>query len=301
MPAVKYISHKNFLVALVFVVPALWSVNYLIARWAPGVIEPHALAGQRWLMAGLVFCVMARRELWASRHSILADWRHMLVLGALGMWVCGAWVYLAGQTTHVTNMALIYALSPVLIVVVARLWLKEPFSALQGVGVALALVGVVHVVLKGQWAELAQVRLVPGDAWVFGAALSWTFFSILLRRWSSPLSETARLGVISMAGVLVILPFGLWEAATTALPTFSYDGFLLALAGAVLPGFGAYLAYSVLLREFGAARVGAVLYLAPLYAAVMAWLLLGEPIRFYHWVGFALVLPGIYLVNRRRR
>lgn len=47
--------------------------------------------------------------------------------------------------------------------------------------------------------------------------------------------------------------------------------------------------------------MGAVLYLAPLYAAVMARLLLGEPIRFYHRVGFALVLPGIYLVNRRRR
>ena len=29
---------------LVFVTPALWGANYLIARWAPGVIAPHALA-----------------------------------------------------------------------------------------------------------------------------------------------------------------------------------------------------------------------------------------------------------------
>ncbi|WHZ12976.1 MAG: Permease of the drug/metabolite transporter (DMT) superfamily [Burkholderiaceae bacterium] len=292
-------SRKHLATALIFIVPALWSVNYLIARRAPGVIAPNLLAGERWLMAGAAFCFVYRGELWAARRAVLADWRHMLVLGALGMWICGAWVYLGGQTTSATNIALIYSLSPVMIVVVSRLWLREPFSLLQGCGVALALAGVVHVVLKGEWTELAKVHWVVGDLWILAATLSWTFFSILLKRWTTPLSDGARLGAVSLAGVLVILPFAAWEAVTGPQPAFSRAGFELALAGAVLPGYAAYLAYSMMLRVLGAARVSVVLYLGPLYAAVMAWLVLGEPIHAYHAVGLALVLPGIYLVNRK--
>ncbi|MDR3454527.1 MAG: DMT family transporter [Rhodoferax sp.] len=290
---------QRLAVALIFITPALWSVNYLVARRAPGVIEPHMLAVQRWLMAGLAFCFFARAELWARRRDILADWRHTVVLGALGMWICGAWVYLGGHSTSATNIALIYALSPVMIVVISRLWLKEPFSVVQAFGVALALTGVLHVVLKGEWAQLAEVQWAVGDAWILAATVSWTFYSLLLRRWPSPLGDGARLGVISLAGVAVMLPFAAWEAVSSPVPAFSKAGFELALAAAILPGFAAYLAYSLMLRELGAARVSVVLYLGPLYAAVMAWLVLGEPVHEYHAVGLALVLPGIYLVNRR--
>lgn len=286
---------------LLFIVPALWSVNYLIARLAPAHIAPNMLAGQRWLMAGAAFCWLTRRELWAQRRAVLADWRHMLVLGTLGMWICGAWVYLGGQSTSAVNIALIYSLSPVLIVLVSRLWLKEPFGLLQGAGVALALAGVLHVILKGQWGDLAQVRFVAGDAWIAGATLSWTFFSILLKRWRSPLGDGARLGVISLAGVLVIAPFAAWEAAFAPQPALSWPGLGLALAGATLPGYAAYLAYSMMLRELGAARVSVVLYLGPPYGALMAWAVLGEPIRLYHAVGLALILPGIWLVQRPQR
>ena len=54
-------------------------------------------------------------------------------------------------------------------------------------------------------------------------------------------------------------------------------------------------------RELGAARVGVVIYLGPLYAAGLAWLVLGEPLYAFHAVGMVLVLGGIYLVNRAAR
>ena len=82
-------------------------------------------------------------------------------------------------------------------------------------------------------------------------------------------------------------------------PAFSWTGLGLALAGALLPGYAAYLGYSIMIRELGAARVGVVLYLGPIYAAFMAWLVLDEPIRWYHAAGMTLILTGIYLVNRR--
>src|SRR5690606_18409237 len=78
---------------LLFVTPALWSVNYLVARWAPGVIAPHALALGRWSVAALVLGAFCVDELRAKRAAIAREWKQLVVLGALGMWVCGAFVY----------------------------------------------------------------------------------------------------------------------------------------------------------------------------------------------------------------
>lgn len=295
------ISRRQLAIALLFITPAFWSVNYLVARSAPGVIGPHLLALLRWSVAGLLFAVPVWGELVQHRRQILREWRRYLLLGALGMWICGAWVYIGGQTTTALNIALIYALSPVLIALVSAVWLKEAFHWVQGVGVALALAGVVHVIVQGRWMSLAGVAWAPGDAWIVCATVSWTLYSVLLRRWHSPLTPMARLAAISVGGVVVLLPFTAWEVAQTAaagVPVLTLQGLGLALAAAVVPGFAAYLAYSVMQRELGAARVGVVIYLGPLYAAGLAWLVLGESLHGFHALGGALALLGIYLVNR---
>ena len=299
MPAAS--RRRRIAIALLFITPLFWAVNYLVARSAPGHIEPHLLALLRWLVAGILFAVPSWQELRPHRRQILAEWPRYLVLGALGMWICGAWVYIGGRTTSAVNIALIYALSPILIALLAAVWLKERFNRWQALGLALALAGVVHVILHGRWASLADVTLVVGDVWVLAATLSWTLYSVLLQRWRSPLSSRARLAVISGAGVLVLVPFAAWEAAHSVGPVLTVYGVALALVAAVVPGFGAYLAYSVMQRELGAARVGVVNYLGPLYAAGLAWLALSEPLHGFHAVGIVLVLGGIYLVNRSAR
>jgi len=70
---------------------------------------------------------------------------------------------------------------------------------------------------------------------------------------------------------------------------------------ALFPGVGAYLSYSFMQRELGAARVGVVLYLLPLYTAALGWAVLGETIHAFHFAGAALILPGIYLATRAAR
>jgi drug/metabolite transporter (DMT)-like permease len=67
----------------------------------------------------------------------------------------------------------------------------------------------------------------------------------------------------------------------------------------VIASFGAYQAYDQVQRALGAARTGIIMYLGPVYAALLAWALLGEPLHGFHATGAALVLGGVYLVNRR--
>ena len=166
---------------LLWVAPAMWTVNYLVARTAPGVIQPHVLALARWALAGSILVGIAHRELSSQwRHLLSAGWQY-LVLGALGMMVCGAWVYIGAQTTSAMNIALIYAASPVLIALGAVVWLGERFSWKQTLGVVLAMAGVFHVVVKGQWLRLGQVQWVPGDAWMVAAMIAWAAYALLLQ------------------------------------------------------------------------------------------------------------------------
>ena len=140
--------------ALAFAAPALWSVNYLVARWAAGLIAPHALALFRWCIAALLLAAFCHREIAAKRSAIVTEWKHLLVLGALGMWVCGAFVYIGGRSTSAINIGLLHAAAPVLIVLASALLLRERVSVLEIVGAGLGVAGVLHVLLRCECSQL---------------------------------------------------------------------------------------------------------------------------------------------------
>jgi drug/metabolite transporter (DMT)-like permease len=292
-------SRTRIALWLMWVTPALWSVNYIVARSAPGVVEPHMLALGRWALAGVILAFVARSELWRERCSTLADSGRYLVLGALGMLICGAWVYQGAKTTSAINIALIYAASPVLIALGAVVWLGERFSWRQGLGVLVAMAGVFHVVVKGQWLSLGQVQWVAGDAWIVVAMAAWAGFALLQKKWSTSLGSTARLAAICMGGVIVLLPFSLWEFLQPDRPAWTVQATVLVVAAGLLPGIGAYWAYGFSQKVLGASRVAASMYLGPLYGGLAAWLVLGEAMGWYHVMGAALILPGIYMASKR--
>ncbi len=285
--------------ALIFIVPAFWSVNYLVARWAPGVIAPHALALGRWCVAALLLGAVCRAELLAKRDRIRGEWKQFVVLGALGMWVCGAFVYIGGRSTTAVNIGLLYAVAPVLIALASALWLRERMGPLQVLGVVMALAGMLHILFKGDWSAALQLRINEGDAWVAIAVLCWAAYSVLLRAWPSAFGPVARLTLIACGGIAVLIPFTLWEAIAWLPSQLSWKSAALVLAAALIPGAGAYAAYSIMQRTLGAARVSVVLYLGPLYSALIAWWVLDERIEWFHGVGALLILPGIWLSTRR--
>lgn len=283
--------------ALLWLVPALWTVNYIVARKAPDVIGPYLLAFGRWGLAALLLLLLTRSELWRQREHIAKVWWQYLVLGTLGMVICGAWVYQGARSTGAMNIALIYAASPVLIGLGAVIWLGERLGLRQGLGVVLAIAGVVHVVVKGQWTALAGVQFSAGDLWIVAATVSWAAYALLQKQWPSPLGATARLAAICVGGTLVLVPLAAWEMSRAdALPLSSY-GLLLIVVAAIVPGLGAYWIYGWAQKILGASRVAVSLYLGPLYAALAAWGVLGEPLGWHHAVGATLILPGVFFVT----
>ena len=76
---------------------------------------------------------------------------------------------------------------------------------------------------------------------------------------------------------------------------------LAVLAIALVPSVGAFFGYQYGIRRFGPATVGMLLYLQTPYGVTLALLFLGERLRFFHFIGFALIVPGVVLATIRRR
>jgi drug/metabolite transporter (DMT)-like permease len=284
---------------LLWVVPLLWSSNYVIARVADGLVAPHALAAGRWLLAGIVLLAFVWQPLREHRAALRREWWHLLALGFLGMYICGAWVYQAGRSTSSANIALIYAVTPMTIAAASAWALREAISRWQWLGMALALAGLLFIITKGDPARLLAVEFVAGDLWITACAVAWTAYSVLLKRWPSALPPLVRLVTIIFGGLVVLLPGAVLEALLVPTPPWSWAATGLVAVAALLPGVLSYGAHSLLQRELGASRTAMMLYLAPVYGAALAWLLLGEVPGWYHVVGAAMILPSIWMASRR--
>ncbi|HMS28050.1 MAG TPA: DMT family transporter, partial [Burkholderiaceae bacterium] len=206
-------------------------------------------------------------------------------------------VYLGARTTSAKNIALIYSASPVLIAVGSMLLLRERMNKVQIVGVALAMTGVLHVVLKGQWHALAAVQFVAGDAWIVAAAVAWAAYALLQKWWPSDLSVTARLALICVGGCITILPFATWELGQTGLNVWGWSSVILIVVAALFPSLGAYWLYGWAQNILGANRVALTLYLGPLYGAFASWAVLGEDLGWHHLFGALLILPGVFFAT----
>lgn len=285
---------------LLALTPLFFATNALAARWIEGSIPPVALAFWRWTLT-LVFLVpYAGRGLLAGWRDLVREWPVLLALGALGMGVCGAPVYLAGQTTTATNIGLIYAATPVVIVVLAWLGWREPVSLRQAAGIALSLAGVVAIVAQGDLHVLLGLEFVVGDLLILAAMIAWALYSVIIKRWPGRQPMIVRFVGIVVAGVIVMAPFYVAEIAAGHVATFDGRTIGIFLLLALVPGIGAYLAYGRLVAVLGPSRTGMLMYLIPLYNAGLAWLLLGERLAPYHLVGTALILSGIGLATVAR-
>ena len=284
--------------ALLLLSPAMFAVNMLMARYAT-FVPPNALALGRWLGVALLLLPFVWPRLVRHRHALSREWPDLLLLGALGMWICGAWVYIGGRTAPALNIGLIYAASPILVVALGRLLYRERLTAGRLAGIALCLAGVAAVFTKGRIGNLLSVEFTEGDLWIAAASACWGVYSVLLKHRPSALDPLTRLCAIAFAGSLVLLPFAVGEAILWHGPDFAdWRTWVCWIVLALIPGVGAYGAFAFCIRELGPSVTSVSMYLGPLYVGILAWITLGEAPQWYHFVGTALVLPGLFLATR---
>lgn len=284
--------------------PALFASNMVAARWAhDAALPPVFLAFGRWLIAFLILLPLAAPALLRHRQALWRGLPTLLPLAVLGMGVAVAPQYIGAQSTSATNIALIFSCSPILVALLEAIIWRKPLSPLRAAGLALALGGVLVVLTRGDAWALARLAFGQGDLWVLLAATGWAFYTVLQKRLTLPaVPDGARLAAMMLGGAIALAPFAGIEAAAGATPPWN-DPRLAAvlLFLAVVPSLGAYYVYGRLISRAGPATAGLSMFLVPVYAALLAWPLLGEAPQLFHAYGFVMILSGVKLASLRMR
>ena len=136
--------------------------NMILARGLAGSVPPFALAFFRWSIIFLGLAPLALKEIQQGRIPLVKDAWPILAAGFLGMFLCGGPVYVAGISTTAIHIALIMALSPIVVLLISAALSMEHIGRLQWFGTALALAGALVIVTGGHPEALMQ----SNAAWV---------------------------------------------------------------------------------------------------------------------------------------
>ena len=287
-------SHHLKAYALLIGTTLCWGLNAIISRLAVGEISPMQLVTFRWL--GVIFILLL-----IARKQITRDWpvlrRHLLFLGLMGS--CGftvfnALFYVAGHHTSAINIGILQGSIPIFVLLGSLLILRHPISGIQGAGVAITLLGVAIVAARGDLAELASLSVNRGDLFMVIACFFYAAYSIGLFRRPN-VSALGLFAIMATAAWLASLPlvaFETWQQGWTA-P--SQTGWLLVLAVTILPSLIAQIFFIQGVALIGPGRAGVFVNLVPVFASIMAVIVLDEVFEIYHALALALVLGGIWL------
>ena len=287
----------------------------------------YAAGIMTWVIAGSVFIAfkLGVREMppWAfcCARALIADllllpfvagyfrdmvdllrrrWLEAVFIGAIGLGLTQGVTIMALSYTSAINVGIIFALAPMVTMLLARVVLGEAMNGWQGIGLAIAFIGIVTIAVHGSLALLLGLKIGLGDLFAFVAILLFAGYTVLLKRAKFELPTLPLLVILLAAGSVSALPFSLWEIAHGEHEHLATTGYLALAYSGVIGGGLLYFLYNWSITVLGAGRAGTLVYTQMIFASFFAWLILGEVIKWYHFAGGGLVIVGVLLVTLLR-
>ncbi len=286
--------------SLLLIQPIFMASNLIIARGGVESAPPISLAFWRWLTVFLILLVFNYKIL-KKKNLIIKEYKKLFFLGFTGCGICGAFPFIAGQTTTVINMGIIYTSSPIFIILLSYFLFKENMNFFKMLGLTSCLIGVLIIIVKGDYLALIKLKFTKGDLWMLGASIGWALYSIFLFNWKTSFNVFERFTLISFFGALSLFPFYLIEEVYIRNTEFNLIFLLWVLFAALSPGIIAFSLYTYTQKYLGATTTGFALYLYTVYGALYGILFFDEILRSFHIYGVILVFLGIYLTKYKRK
>jgi len=277
-----------------------WSGNALVARAFHDAIPPLTLAFWRWALATCLLLPFVARSIWTHRAALrAASWR-LPVIAALGVSSYNSLLYSAAQSTEAINLTLVNTCLPLFTFIGGGLLLGEWPARRAWFGMAIAACGLVYLISRGSWDAFTGLAFKAGDLIMLLAVLVWALYTLSLRRWAGFLQvpPLTLLGVLMAIGTPFILPFYLFELSQVGGFEPSPINLSVIAYTAVFASLVAYLSWNHGVKTVGAAKAAMATYLMPVFTAILGWLLLGEGLQLFHWIGGGLIFAGLLLATR---
>ena len=291
-------NNSYFPYILLFVQPIFMATNIIVARGGVEYVPPISLAFWRWLTVFLILFPFFYNEILKNKKSFNKEFWKLFFLGSMGCGICGAFPFIAGMSTTMANMGIIYTSSPIFIIILSAIFFNDKINFSRVIGLVLCLIGVLAIISKGNLDLLINFKFTSGDLWMIGAAMGWAVYSIYLLNWKSKFSLMARFTLIAMFGTISLFPFYILEEIFYFNTAFNSNFLFWILFAAISPGIIAFTLYTRVQKYLGASLTGFTLYIFSIYSAIYGIILFDEALLNFHYFGAAFVFAGVYLARK---
>src|SRR5919106_1851857 len=284
----------------VFFAVVVWGASFIATKVALADLSPITIVWLRFAMGVVILgiAVAMRRQFALPSKN---EWGYFALLGFLGI-TFHQWLQSNGLIpSEASTTAWIVATTPVFMALLGWLVLKEGLDWVKISGILLAFIGVLVVVSDGNLALISIGKFgAPGDVLILISAVNWAIFSTLSRRGlKSYPASLMMFYVMSLGWVFTSLLF-IPTDGLSEIPRLTTNGWIGILFLGIFCSGLAYIAWYDALQVLSAAQTGVFLYIEPLVAVVVAAVILAEPITWGSLLGGAVILIGVWLVNREQ-
>lgn len=284
-------------ILLLVLTTLIWSGHSIVGRLAVGQVAPMTLTCLRWGLGMIPILAAARPSLRRDWPVLKANWLYISAMGALGYTAFNALFYLAAHRTSALNMSILQGAIPALVLIGARVFLGVRFTGAQAFGAAVTMLGVVTIAAQGDPSRLATLTFNDGDLMILVAVVLYAGYTIGLRE-RPQISGLSMLAGMALAAFVTSLPLMIWEIADGGFIWPTGAGLLTLVYVSVGVAFASQWFYMRGVELIGPGRAGVFVNLVPVFGAIMAVVLLGEPFAAYHVVALMLVVGGIAIAQK---
>ncbi|MBM4763213.1 DMT family transporter [Bacillus sp. B15-48] len=190
--------------------------------------------------------------------------------------------------------AVLVYLQPVLVVLLAWIWLKEPLTVMKVVGILIGFFGVVFISSEGITGNISTI----GVTLALITGISWAIGTVYIKRTSGFVDGLWLVAIQNLIGGSTMTILGLTMEDVTTIE-WNVPLILCILYGAIFGVTLAFVVYYKLMRAGEAGKVSSFTFLVPLISVLIGTVFLKEPFTLSLFVGMIMILVSIYLINRK--
>ena len=276
-----------------------FAANMIAGRILSPVADALPLSAVRYTMA---FLLMSSILFWHHYGSIPLPrgWRQWFGVIASGLFgVCGfSFFFFKGiETVGAMRAALIVALAPPIVAVAEKFFFGAAMGRYRAAGITICFLGGMLVVSDGVSPMVWLSSAGAGVFYMIACVVCWSIFSLLGRHLLSEMPTLPTIWICALFGTVALVV--LTVCLSPGLSTFQLSATHWALlAGIAVFGTGLpYIWYYQGIHAIGAGRASCFLNLVPAFACILGLVFLSEWPSIWQWLGAALIIPGLFLVN----
>jgi drug/metabolite transporter (DMT)-like permease len=275
-----------------------WAGNAIVGRLAAGHIAPVTLSFLRWSLAFLIILPFAWKHLARDWAAIRGRLGVMILLSITGIGAFNTLQYWALEHTQALNTLLLQSAGPLVVAVWSLLLLGVRLTLAQAAGVLLSMVGVLIILMHGDLTRLSNIEFNRGDLIFVVALVIFGLYSVLTLK-KPAIHALSFVAFTFGAGAACLIPLFIWELSTRPLMQIDTANLLTLFYVALFPSTLAYLCFNRGVQLIGANRAAPFFHVVPVFGTIMSIIFLGEHPQAFHFVGFALVLTGVFVASRK--